>query len=376
MTMLNRRNLISLFGGAALAGVSMPAFATGVEDRKFVFVLLRGGLDGLATLVASDPQLESLRPTLHRVAENGLRITPEFTLHPALSGIGSLYQQGEAAFVPAAATQYRERSHFDGQDLLETLSAPGNRVGWLNRLAEQASQKALGVGYALPLALQGPAHTTNWAPPAFRPASDDLLDRLNRLYSGDAAFQSALLTARQMSLSATDMAATNQRGDAALAEQAFRAIGKLMTEPEGPGIGMVSLDGWDTHANQSGPLNNRLQILDTALLALKQEMGPAWQQTCVVLCSEFGRTAGENGTRGTDHGTGGLVILAGGAIQGGQIYGDWPGLRSSDLRDNRDLAPANNVEDILAGMIRDHLGIDWRRVIPAATRPMDGLIQT
>lgn len=376
MANLNRRDIFWLVGGAAIAGVAPPSFAAGRDDRKFIFVVLRGGLDGLATLVPTDPALETLRPTLHAIAADGPEIASAFRLHPALSGLHAMYQAGEATFIHAAATAYRERSHFDAQDQIETLSAPGARIGWLNRLSSETATAGLGVGYALPLALKGPASTTNWAPAAFRPASADLLDRLMRLYATDIEFQSTLMTARQMSMSDMDLDPSRPRGDAAAAEQSFRAIGKLMSEPDGPGIGMVSIDGWDTHANQVGALNNRLGLLDTDLLALKEEMGTAWNRTCVTICSEFGRTAGENGTRGTDHGTGGLLILAGGAVHGGRIAGDWPGLRDADLRDQRDLAPANAVEDVLAGILRDHLGANWRSVIPSASSPFAGLIRS
>ena len=376
MTRLNRRDILCLMGGAAVAGIAPPSFAAGTEDRKFIFVLLRGGLDGLATLVPTDPVLESLRPTLHAIANEGPKIGGTFRLHPALSGLHSLYQAGEVTFIHAAATAYRERSHFDGQDRLETLSTPGTRVGWLNRLAGQTTGTGLGVGYTLPLALKGPAETTNWAPAAFQPASSDLLDRLTRLYGSDTDMQETLLTARQMAMSNADVDSARRRGDAAAAEQSFRAIGKLMSEPDGPGIGMISVDGWDTHANQIAALGNRLDLLDTALLSLKEELGAVWGQTCVAICSEFGRTAGENGTRGTDHGTGGLLILAGGAVAGGRIAGDWSGLREQDLLDNRDLAPANAVEDVFAGIVRDHLGVDWRRVMPTASEPFHGLIRS
>lgn len=376
MTSINRRDVFWILGGAAVAGIAPPSFAAGTEDRKFIFVLLRGGLDGLATLVPKDPELEALRPTLHTIANEGPEIASAFQLHPALPGLHTLYQSGEATFVHAAATAYRERSHFDAQDQLETLSQPGTRIGWLNRLSRETAAAGLGVGYALPLALKGPASTTNWAPAAFRPASTDLLDRLNQLYADDTDFQETLITARQMTTGNMNINATRQRGNEAAAEQSFRAIGKLMAEPGGPGIGMVSVDGWDTHANQSAALGNRLHLLDTALLALKDELGSQWAKICITICSEFGRTAAENGTRGTDHGTGGLLILAGGAVQGGKVAGDWPGLRDADLREKRDLAPANAVEDVLAGIVGEHLGADWRSVIPAASKPFSGLIRS
>ncbi len=378
MTGFTRRTALALIGAAATGPALGVAHAAGAGARKFVFGVMRGGLDGLAALVPDDREMEMLRPSILPAPGERLDLGNGFRLHPSLAGLHGLYRSGEAAFVHAAATPYRARSHFDGQDVLETLGPAGTRDGWLNRAVAEAGGSGLAVGYAVPLALKGTAPATNWSPPVFAEASDDLLDRLSDLYTDDPVFAAPLAMARATPAAMDDMDRLKPRGGP---EGQFRAageaLGRLMATEDGPAIGMISFDGWDTHANQPGALTNRLAALDGSLEALKAALGAHWADTVVVLASEFGRTAAENGTRGTDHGTGGLVILAGGAVKGGRVHGDWPGLAPSALRERRDLAPANDLTGVLKGVLRDHLGLDRQvldtRVLPGPARPLDGL---
>lgn len=381
MTGFTRRMALALIGAAAATGPAIGvAHAAQAGRRKFVFGVMRGGLDGLAALIPDDREMAALRPNILPAQGDRLDLGNGFRLHPALSGLHGLYRSGEAAFVHAAATPYRARSHFDGQDVLETLGAPGTREGWLNRAVGAAGGSGLAVGYAVPLALKGPAPATNWSPPVFAEASDDLLDRLADLYADDPVLASPLAMARAAPAAMDDMDGLRPRGGP---EGQFRAageaLGRLMAAEGGPAIGMVSFDGWDTHANQPGALANRLAALDGSLGALKAALGPGWADTVVVLASEFGRTAAENGSRGTDHGTGGLVILTGGAVRGGRVHGDWPGLARGALHEGRDLAPANDLTGVLKGVLRDHLGLDRKAldtiVLPGPARPMDGLLR-
>ncbi len=379
MTDLSRRHALRLIGAGALSTVALPrmAFADGVEGRSLVFVILRGAMDGLAALIPDDRETEALRGSILPEIGDRLDLGNGFRLHPTLEGLQGLYRAREAGFVHAAATAYRDRSHFDGQDALETLAPAGTRDGWLNRATAALGGQALAVGYALPLALKGPAPARNWAPAVFEPASDDLARRLQDLYAADPLLADALATARAMPAPETDMA--GQGGARGIPYAAtLQALGELMAAPDGPGIGMVSLDGWDTHANQAQALRARFAQLDLGLARLKSALGPKWATTCVVMCSEFGRTAAANGTRGTDHGTGGLTILAGGAVAGGRVHGDWPGLSPRNLHEGRDLAPANAVEAVLKGVLRDHLGLSRTvldsEVLPGRAPALDGLI--
>lgn len=378
MTEFTRRTLISLLGAAGVAPAVLPSFAQGVSNRKFIFVFLRGALDGLSALAPDDRQLISLRPNLIAEPSAYFDLSNGFRLHPAMPGANALYAAGELGFVHSAAPPYRVRSHFDAQDMFETMGRQDVRDGWLNRVVRELRGQGVAVDHSLPLALQGPGETFNWSPPVFGEAPPDVLDRLAALYEDIPAFSEALAVARgAMGMADSGGSARRFGRDYVMS---MEIAGRLMRQPGGPGICMLSFGGWDSHAGQVRDHQRRLAALDDAIVALKAAMGPEWQQTCVVMCSEFGRTVRENGTGGTDHGTGGLVILAGGAVRGGKVHGDWPGLKPAQLLEGRDLAPANPVTGILKGVIRDHLGIDRStleaRIFPDGVRPMDGLIAT
>lgn len=377
MTALSRRTLLSLMAAASTASLMPPAFAQGVSGRTFIFVILRGAMDGLAALIPDDAETEALRGTILPAKPDRLDLGNGFRLHPAFTDLKTLYANGDAAFIHASASPYRDRSHFDGQDYLETLGPPGTRDGWLNRALQAGGLEGLAVGYALPLALKGEGRATNWSPPVFDSAPADTLERLADLYASDPVFSEPLAMAR--AIPSQDMSASLGRGGpAAQYKQALQAMGELMAAEGAPGVGMVSLNGWDTHANQQGALQLRFQGLNDGIAALKTALGPRWTSTCVVMCSEFGRTAAANGTRGTDHGTGGLTLLLGGAVAGGRVHGDWPGLTRQALHEGRDLAPANDLTGILKGVLRDHLGLDRAKldqeVLPGGARAWDGLI--
>ncbi|MEM9667900.1 MAG: DUF1501 domain-containing protein [Pseudomonadota bacterium] len=374
MRPISRRVFLELTGAATLLS-SGAVFAKGVEGRKFIFVILRGGMDGLSALIPDDPEMNGLRGPILPAVQERLDLQNGFRLHPSLAGVHSLYDLKEAAFIHAAATPFRGRSHFDGQDVLETLGKPGENSGWLNRSLQASGGEGLAVDYAIPLALQGEAPVTNWSPPVFSGASDELLARLSDLYSEDPVFSEAMASAQMTPNITMGRKGRNRRKNYSIL---LEAMGRLMGAENGPNVGMVSLDGWDTHANQAGDLDRRFRQLNEGVLALKKELGIYWASTCVVVCSEFGRTAKANGTRGTDHGTGGLVMLFGGSVNGGQIYGDWPGLRANQLFEGRDLAPANDIGAILKGVLRDHMGLDSRTlgayIFPDSPRALDRLI--
>lgn len=377
MTRLNRRQAIGLLGAAAASSAFPFALAEGIEDRKFIFVLARGAMDGLSALIPNEPSIESHRPGLFSATAPTLPLGNGFSLHPTLNTFETWFQSGEAAFIHATASPYRGRSHFDGQDTVETMGQADTRDGWLNRALAASGLHGLAIGYSIPLAMRGNAPAMNWAPPVFQAADADLMARLSSLYADDPVFAAPLEMANSMAMPDLEMGGRGRGTERAYA-QSLKAVGELMAHAGGPGIAMVSLDGWDSHAGQTGILNGRFQGLDRGFSDLKSALGEHWAKTCVVLCSEFGRTVVENGTRGTDHGTGGLVILAGGAVKGGHIYGDWPGTSTRALYEGRDLAPANDLAAILKGVLRDHIGIDRRtldtQVLPGRARPLDGLI--
>ncbi|MEQ1494659.1 MAG: DUF1501 domain-containing protein [Novosphingobium sp.] len=381
--MLNRRSLIAssaLLTGALFA--PKVAFAALPTDRRLVFVIQRGAADGLATLApAGDPAYAALRGELAEFGDGAIKLDGLFTLHPSLARIGDRYKAGEALFVHATASPYRDRSHFDGQNVLETGGAqPYDREdGWMNRLVgliPGGPARALAISPAIPTALRGPATVSSYAPSNLPDASPEFLNRVGMLYAGDPQLHGLWSEALQTRAMAGDLASDGGRGAAA----AGTLVSSLMTGPEGARLVMVETTGWDTHAGQRGRLGNQLTGLDALLDALRTGLGPAWGDTLVVVATEFGRTAAINGTGGTDHGTGGLAMLLGGTVKGGRIVADWPGLGQAALHENRDLKPTTPLDAVLAGAIAGHFGLDpalaARVLFPGGSgKPLTGLIR-
>lgn len=394
--MMRRRSLLKHAGAAA--GLSLASLglttrlavgATAAQgattDRRFVLVFLRGGLDGLHAVVPhGDRHYTALRPTLALPGpgESGgvLDLDGHFGLHPALAPLHTLYQSHELLVVPAAATVYRDRSHFDGQNLLENGSGTpfGARDGWLNRAAaalgndtgSPARRLGLALGPSVPLILRGDAAVQTWSNSQLPALSDDFLGRLARVYASDPDFAATLEQARGAPLPMLGSKARRRRafgGDDL--DLTARAAADLLARPDGPRIAVIESQGWDTHFDQSRRLNQLLADLGGAITTLKQGLNEAWQHTSVLVVSEFGRTAAENGSRGTDHGTGGVALLAGGAVVGGRVVGDWPGLSKSALHEGRDLRAVNGYEAIFAATLVDHLGLPAdtvdRNVLPS-----------
>lgn len=362
---LNRRTLL-LSGSVGLAATLITPAARAAtpqsQGRKLIVVILRGAMDGLAAL----PKIDDADIRQHRAALIDPKATPlsdGFALHSAMPTLAAMYKAKEAAFVPAFAGPYRERSHFEAQDLLECGEV--NRVtsdGWLNRALQKApaAYAAVSIGPAQPLILRGAAsRTTSWSPDVLPEASDDTLARLLDLYENDPILRPSLAAAMGADAVAGGMDPMNMaggRGGPGQYVPQLQAAGKFLAQPEGPEVAVVSLEGWDTHTQQNGLLQQRFTALDNGIKALKVSLGDTWKKTALVAVSEFGRTVRVNGGQGTDHGTGGIAILAGGAVKGGRMYGDWPTLKSSALFENRDLMPTVDARSVFKGLLRDQLG--------------------
>ena len=384
---MNRRAFLQT-GAAGLLGTlaaSRLAFASAPTDNRFVFVFLRGGLDGLHALPPyADADYRRLRPGLALQADQVLSLDGYFGMHPSFAPLRPMWEAGSLAFVPAAATGYRERSHFDGQNMLENGSGHpfGARDGWLNRaiLGLNAGDRRLGLalGPSVPLILQGPAHVQAWVDEQLPDLDDDFLARLARVYQSDPLFAAALGDAR--GVPEPDMGAAADRAGQRGFTLAARAAGDLLSRPDGPRIAVMELQGWDTHTGQVWRLERMLSVLAEGLTTLASSLGSAWRNSVVMVGSEFGRTAAQNGSGGTDHGTGGLAILAGGAVRGGRIAGRWPGLTEAALFEGRDLLAANAYEGIFKAILIQHLGLNpafiEAEVFPDSrdSAPMDGLL--
>lgn len=417
MTYLTRRSFLeaSVFAGASTLVATRFALANAPTDSRFVFVLLRGALDGLSAVPpVGDPDYAGLRGqiALPRSGEGAaLPLAGPFGLHPSLAFLHASYQAKELAVLHAIATPYRERSHFDAQNVLESgdMRPHGSTSGWINRALASLPMKSREAGVALganvPLAMRGPAEVASWSPTKLAALDDATMQRISDLYSHDPLLSQRLADALASDAIANEaQAAANGDADASMemksnvvvsddkakrnydaryAETARAAAGFLKRD-DGPRVAMFDTTGWDTHANEGGAqgqLASRLRALDAGLEALKESLGPVWKNTVVLVATEFGRTAAINGTRGTDHGTGAAAFLLGGAVAGGRVIADWPGLSRSRLRENRDLEPTRDLRSVMKGVLRDHLRVAESaldaQVFPdsASSRPLDGLLR-
>lgn len=355
---ISRRSALLGMGALTLASTRTAFGQSAIGGKKFILIILRGALDGLfAVPPIGDRNLMDYRPDL--VDKNAKRLTSDFALHSSLETIHALYQAGDASIVHAVAGPYRDRSHFLAQDLLESGTASDvTSDGWLNRALQFAPQplSAVSIGPTAPLVLRGDSSTTTWSPSSLPEASEDTLARLQQLYAEDTLLGPALESAI-----ALDSIASGQMGGKARINNfgvAMSAAGRLLTANGGPDIAVVPLGGWDTHAGQSRKLSNLLSQLDDGIALLKKELGPTWDKTAVAVVTEFGRTVRQNGTQGTDHGTAGAAFVLGGAISGGRMEGDWPGLASKNLYEGRDLMPANDLRSVFTALLEKQFGFD------------------
>ena len=392
---VSRRSLLG--GGAGMAAaMAIPGLfasrlgfaAPAAGDARFVFVMLRGALDGLAAAPPTgDAHYARLRGELSLAQVSGLqRLDDLFALHPSLQFLGEQWRERHLALLHAVATPYRERSHFDAQDVLETgLARPhATQSGWLNRaLAGLPSagggrlpQPGVALGASVPLVMRGQVEVASWSPSRMSQLEDDTLQRLSDLYAADPVLSRRLAdaTAAQDLAADRDGMGAGGRNNALQLVQAARTAAAFLLREDGPRVAVLETTGWDTHANQGleqGALAFRLQTLDEGLRALREELGDAWQRTVVLVATEFGRTAAANGTRGTDHGTAAAAFLVGGAVRG-RVIADWPGLDAGALYQGRDLAPTLDLRAAMQSVLSDHLGIDpafiAREVFPDAGR--------
>ncbi|MEM8789147.1 MAG: DUF1501 domain-containing protein [Pseudomonadota bacterium] len=351
---------------AASPLITPVTFAALPTDRRLVVIVLRGAMDGLDVLrPAGDPMLARHRTTLSG-GEDAPALTDFHRMHPALVDLLPLWRAGELSFAQAVSTPYRDRrSHFDGQDLLENgggaadgALTPG-RDGWLNRVLAlmpgATARSAFAVGRENLLLLSGTADTSQWAPDADLDLSPQARLLLSKVYAEDPLFARAAETAFELAdltdpgETMTANAARRARALAAFAAQQLRADAR---------IAAFSITGWDTHIRQHQSLPRALGELQAAILTLKSELGAVWGDTAVLCLTEFGRTVRENGNRGTDHGTGGIAVFAGGALRGGAVHGAWPGLASGDLYQDRDLMPLADVRSYAAWAMRGLFGLE------------------
>ena len=388
--MTTRRHVIAMLGAGAGASAltlwpRLTRASTGADTRLLV-LMLRGGLDGLHAIPPyGDPGYAALRgplalspagPTAAGAA--ALKLDATFALHPALAFAASLYARGECLPIVAAAPPYWGRSHFEAQDCVEngTASPDGAETGWLNRAVGALHGEGLSLTTVMPLMMRGPVKVNSWSPPLAMRVGPILLQRLEPLYGDDPRLARAFAEAiaqqgddisvdeamsgpapgRGMGMGAGGNAKPHPPIGAQL-PGLMRAAGAFLAPADGPRIAFLEDYGWDTHANQAPILARKLKELDDGLAAFHAAAATVWDRSVVVVVTEFGRTARINGTNGTDHGTGGGMFLVGGAVRGGRVAGEWSGMGSGRLYQDRDILATTDQRAVFKGVLAQHLGL-------------------
>ncbi|MFM5907607.1 MAG: DUF1501 domain-containing protein [Novosphingobium sp.] len=360
---LNRRHVLGGLGSAAFLPARLAYAASAPGDRRFVFIIQRGAADGLATLApVGDPAFARARGALAEDAAAALKLDATFALHDAMGGTAALFAQKQALFLHGVGIPYRDRSHFDAQNVLETGGSRPYETGegWMNRLLGllPGGTRAMAVSATVPAAMRGPREVASYANSRLPDANAELLQRVSQLYAGDAQLHGLWESAMQARMMA---AGNDDNGQDPVATGKLAA--SLLSGPQGARVAMIETGGWDTHFNQKGRLERQLKGLDAMIEALRVGLGPAWNDTLVLVATEFGRTVAPNGTGGTDHGTGSLAMLLGGTVNGGKVVADWPGLAQGQLFEGRDLRPTLSLDAAIAGALGGHFGLDPARVL-------------
>ncbi|MCB9977666.1 MAG: DUF1501 domain-containing protein [Rhodospirillales bacterium] len=367
-----------------LGGFSSVAFANVPTNKRLTLVFLRGGMDSLGVVVPyADPAYASIRKNLAIKERDGQMIDADgfFAFHKNLSPLHDYYKKGQMAVIHAVATPYRERSHFDAQDLLEngTTKPNGSNSGWLNRAIQamggsRSNALGLSIGPSTQTILRGEGKVTSWSPSYLRVVDEDLLGRITRMYEKDALLHQNLQIAQE------NMGIADTQGKAARGDRAFitamEAAAKFLAQPSGPRVAVVDMSGWDTHANQGsgagGRLPGLLKVLSEGVTSYRQKTPDAvWNDTIIYIVTEFGRTVRPNGSGGTDHGTAGLSMVLGGRLKGGRVISDWPGLAENKLYENRDLRPTTDLRAASKAILTNHFGISNqiidRNILPGSS---------
>tara|TARA_Y100001970_G_scaffold55239_2_gene69995 strand:- start:2268 stop:3488 length:1221 start_codon:yes stop_codon:yes gene_type:complete len=368
------QNSAAAIGLSAVAGFPNLAVGRVATEKRLLFVILRGGLDGLTAVPPyADPHYRPARGALAvpppGERDGAIDLDNRFGLHPALERLMPLYRRGELLIMHAISIPAPTRSHFVAQDLLETGAPKGEplRQGWLNRALSYFpvtdTRLGLSVGYEIPNVLRGNNPVASWAPSWLPETRPDLLDKLADIYQDDPLLSKALAEgryAREMSnriIGGKDM----MRSGNLRRERQFgtltKAAGRLLAAPDGARLAVIEMGGWDTHTNQVNRLKRNLKLLGNGLATIPDSLGSAWRDTVVVVATEFGRTVHTNGTKGTDHGTGSAAFILGGSVAGGRVASYWPGLAPNRLYKNRDLAATTDIRGLFKAVLRDHFGI-------------------
>ena len=365
---VTRRHFIAGSSAVFLAGSPISRSLAGpAEKRNLIVVMLRGGMDGLSAVpYIGDDQLAAARPDI--LVRQPASLDGNFGLHPALRHFGQLWQENKAAVVHAASIPYSGRSHFEGQNLMESggHTPYADATGWLGRGMGQANLSGLSLSLPMPLILRGEQAQDNFFPAALKLPDNLLLDRLAESYQEEPLLADTLQAIQTRPLSMMGGGrASERREPAALA----RVAGARLADPDGPSVAVFDIGGFDTHSAQGGDTGehaNQLRDFDQVIKALHQSLGAALDQTLIVSLTEFGRTLSQNGGSGTEHGYGTAVLLAGGLLKKAQVLTDWPGLSKAQLFEGRDLQASIDARAVYAAAMASCFGVSQQKICAAA----------
>ncbi len=373
---INRRLFLGT-GMAGLTALAMPkmSFASLPTDKRLVVVILRGAMDGLAAVAPyADKDYKSARGSLAITDNKLLDLDGFFGLHPSFKNLYSLYNKKELAIFHNVASPYRERSHFDAQNVLEIgMNKPKeSKDGWLNRLTglygAKSSNISIAIGQSIPMMLYGSSPVGSWSPSRRAPPNDEFMDLLSNLYDEDEMLHNALTQAENVSNMTESIMDKEKRANL---NSSIKNLGKMLSNKDGPRIATIEVSGWDTHSRQGltqGSLSNSFKALDDGLGILKETLKSEWKNTAILVVTEFGRTVSVNGSGGTDHGTASVSFLLGGAVNGGSVRTKWTGLAKDRQFENRDLYPVTDIRQIFKSALIQHMDIPLidveRRIFP------------
>ncbi len=348
-----------------LAGFNFPVLANTTKKKNLVIIMLRGGMDGLCAVpIIGDKNFEKRRKDL--ILDETIKLNSDFALHPKLKNFYNLWKNNLGTIVHATNIPYTKRSHFDGQNLMETGGhiPYAIKTGWLGRGMKLAELKGDGLALSLPmpLLLRGIPSNDNFYPSKKRLPRTELLQLLKSVYADksehDLANMMEIIANRSMmSGGGTSMS----RKNSSLAYKAGLELKKI----NGPRVAVFEVDGFDTHAAQggvNGSHSDSLIEMDTIFKSLEKGLGNEIENTLVLTLTEFGRTIEQNGGRGTEHGYGSAIFMAGGLLKKSQVYTDWPGLKKKELFEGRDLNSTMDARSIYASAMSTVFDLDFKRV--------------
>ena len=359
---INRRDFLKTTAATSLffAGFGLPSFAS-QNKKNLVVIMLEGGMDGLCAVpIRGDKNFKKLRSEIN--LKKTLKLTSDFDLHPALENFKTLWDQNTASVFHATSIPYTGRSHFEGQDMMMsggTVPYQEN-TGWLGRGMNLAGLKGNGLAMSLPMPLliRGVPLNNNYFPINSSLPQKRLLniiaEEFNQYSEKDLSETLSIIRNRDLNYFPGTNAST-------LALEA----GKLLSDPNGPRVAVFKVDKFDTHAAQGGENGAHADCLkeyDQILKALKASLGSTFKDTLILTLTEFGRTVKQNGGKGTEHGYGTAVLMAGGLIKKSEVHGDWPGLKKKDLFEGRDLNSTMDARSIYASAMSTVFDLDFKRI--------------